>query len=126
MLGVGEAVEQRRSVQSVIIITMSEQAVHASVAQRIIIKFLSGEGVKPAQIFRRFTEQFKEETLSRARVFAWHKHFVEGREHVENEGHDRRPRTSVTAGQLATVFYRLFARTSDTKRCILLRGFGRS
>jgi hypothetical protein len=34
-------------------------------------------------------------------VFAWHKHFVEGRELVENEGHDRRPRTSVTAGQLA-------------------------
>jgi hypothetical protein len=45
---------------------MSEQAVPASVAQRIIIKFLSGEGVKPAQILRRLTEQFKEETLSRA------------------------------------------------------------
>jgi histone-lysine N-methyltransferase SETMAR len=75
--------------------------VPVSVAQRIIIKFLSGEGVKPAEILRRLTEQFKEETLSRAQVFAWHKHFVEGREHVENEGHDRRPSTSLTAGQLA-------------------------
>jgi hypothetical protein len=100
MLGVGEAVEQRRSVRSVII-TMSEQAVAVSVAQRIIIKFLSGEGVKPAKILRRLTEQSKKKTLSRARVFAWHKQFVESREHVENEGHDRRPLTSVTAGQLA-------------------------
>jgi hypothetical protein len=124
MLGVGEAVEQRRSVQSVVISTMFVQAVPAPVAQRIIIKFLSGEGVKPAKILRRLTEQCKEETLSRVRVFAWHKHFVEGRELVENEGHDRRPRTSVTAGQLARswqlFFYRLFARMSDTKRCILL------
>jgi hypothetical protein len=80
---------------------MSEHEVHVSVVQRIIIKFLSWEGVKPAEILRRLTEQFKEETLSRAQVFAWHKQFVEGREHVENEGHDRRPRTSMTAGQLA-------------------------
>jgi hypothetical protein len=110
MLRVKEAVEQRHSVQSVVMITMSEQEVPASVAQRTTIKFLSREGVKPAQILRRLTEQFKEETLSRARVFAWHKHFVEGREHVENEGHDRRPRASWSAGKvMATVFYRLFA-----------------
>jgi hypothetical protein len=68
MGGVGEAVERRRSVRSVVIITMSEREVPVSVAQRIIIKFLSREGVKPAEILRRLTEQFKEETLSRARV----------------------------------------------------------
>jgi hypothetical protein len=96
MEGVGEAVERRRSVRSVVIITMSEREVPVSVGQRIIIKFLSREGVKPAEILRRLTEQFKEEALSRARLFAWHKQFVEGREHVENEGHARRPRTSVT------------------------------
>jgi hypothetical protein len=87
---------------------MSEREVPVSLAQRIIIKFLSREGVKPADILRRLTEQFKEETRSRARVFAWHKQFVEGREHVENEGHDRRPRTSVTkrAGKvMVTVFF---------------------
>jgi hypothetical protein len=50
MGGVGEAVEQRRSVQSVVIITMSEREVPVSVAQRIIITFLSREGVKPAEI----------------------------------------------------------------------------
>jgi hypothetical protein len=36
-------------------------------------------------------------------VFAWHKQFVEGREHVENEGHDRRPRTSVTENNIRRV-----------------------
>jgi predicted DNA-binding transcriptional regulator len=56
---------------------MFEQEVHVSIAQRINIKFLSREGVKPAEILRRLTEQFKEETLSRVRVFAWHKQFVE-------------------------------------------------
>jgi hypothetical protein len=63
---------------------MSEREAPVSVAQRIIIKFLSRKGVKPAEILRRLTEQFKEQILSRARVFAWHKLFVEGREHIEN------------------------------------------
>jgi hypothetical protein len=82
---------------------MSEREVPVSIAQRIIIKFLSREGVKPAEILRRLTEQFKEETLSRARVFAWHKQFVEGREYVEIEGHDRRPRTSVIENSIRRV-----------------------
>lgn len=82
---------------------MSEQEVPPSIAQRIVIKFLAAEGVKPAEILRRLTAQFGEETLSRARVFAWHKHFVEGRERVENESHDRRPRTSITAGNIDSV-----------------------
>lgn len=82
---------------------MSEQEVPPSIAQRIVIKFLAAEGVKPAEILRRLTAQFGEETLSRARVFAWHKQFVEGRERVENECHDRRPRTSITAGNIDSV-----------------------
>ncbi|XP_057658478.1 histone-lysine N-methyltransferase SETMAR-like [Diorhabda carinulata] len=82
---------------------MSEQEVPPSIAQRIVIKFLAAEGVKPAEILRRLTAQFGEKTLSRARVFAWHKQFVEGRERVENESHDRRPRTSITAGNIDSV-----------------------
>ncbi|XP_073972912.1 protein GVQW3-like [Rhodnius prolixus] len=82
---------------------MSEQEVPSSIAQRVIIKFLAAEGVKPAEILRRLTAQFGEETLSRARVFAWHKQFVEGRDRVENESHDRRPRTSITANNISSV-----------------------
>ena len=74
-----------------------------SVAQRITIKFLAQEGVNPPKIFGRLTKQFKGETLSRARVFAWHKKFVEGRERVENERHDRRTRTSITDNNIRRV-----------------------
>lgn len=60
-----------------VLLKMSEREVHPSVAQRIIIKFLAREGVKPAEILRRLTAQFGEQTLSRARVFAWHKEFTQ-------------------------------------------------
>ncbi|CAK9818248.1 Protein GVQW3 [Anthophora plagiata] len=82
---------------------MSEQQVHLSVAQRIIIKFLTHEGVKPIEILQRLTAQFGDQTLSRARVFAWHKKFKEGRELVENVEHDRRPRTSITEENIRTI-----------------------
>lgn len=82
---------------------MSEQQVHPSVAQRIIIKFLTREGVKATEIFQRLTAQFGDQTLSRTRVFAWHKEFKEGREHAENQGHDRRPRTSITDENIRAV-----------------------
>jgi len=82
---------------------MSENELRVSVARRVIIKFLVQEGVNPTEIFGRLTKQFKEETLSRARVFARHKQFTEGRERVENESHDRRPRTSVTGNNIRRV-----------------------
>ena len=74
---------------------MSEQKVLRSVEQRIVIKFL-GENVPSAEIHHRLQQQYGEECLSRTRVFEWCKCFREGRECVENELHDRRPRTSVT------------------------------
>ncbi|MBZ5797438.1 hypothetical protein K8353_46240, partial [Burkholderia contaminans] len=43
------------------------------------------------------------ETLSRPRVFAWHKEFSGGREKVENQSHDRRPRTSLTEANISKV-----------------------
>jgi hypothetical protein len=43
---------------------MAVQAVPSSVAQRIIIKFLTKEGVIPSEIFTRFQAQFGDECLS--------------------------------------------------------------
>ncbi|KYM98799.1 hypothetical protein ALC62_10488 [Cyphomyrmex costatus] len=74
---------------------MSAKEVHPSVAQRIIIKFLMKEGVRPAEILCRLRQQFKS-TFSQPCVFFWHKTFSGVRERVENESHDRRPRTSLT------------------------------
>lgn len=82
---------------------MSEQEVTPAVAQRIIIKFLTNEGVKPSEILTRLTAQFGDATLSRTQVFDWAKKFKEGREVVENESHQRRPRTSVTEDNIRLI-----------------------
>jgi hypothetical protein len=74
---------------------MADQEVPSSVAQRIIIKFLTKEGVIPYEIFIRLQAHFGDEYLSQPRVFGWTKSFREGRDRVENKPHTRRPRTSV-------------------------------
>jgi hypothetical protein len=37
--------------------------------QRVVIKFLVNEGVKPADIYRRFQAPYGDETLSRSKTF---------------------------------------------------------
>ncbi|PNF13621.1 hypothetical protein B7P43_G17418 [Cryptotermes secundus] len=64
--------------------------------QCIVIKFLVEENVPPDEIHHRLQQQYGEECPSWTRVFEWCKCFREGRECVENEPHDRRPRTSIT------------------------------
>jgi hypothetical protein len=57
---------------------MAVQAVPNSVVQRIIIKFLTKEGVIPSEIFTSLQEKFEDECLSQLRVFSWAKSFPEG------------------------------------------------
>jgi hypothetical protein len=47
---------------------MSEKEVPNAIAQRIVIRFLTKENVKPAEIFHRLHEQFTKEYLSEAQV----------------------------------------------------------
>jgi len=75
---------------------MSEVNVHVSVGQRIIIKFLTKGGCKPPEICSRLKRQCGEKTLSNVCVYKWSSAFKKGRETVENEPHERRPRTSIT------------------------------
>ena len=75
---------------------MSEAKVHVSVEQRIIIKFLAKECCKPSEICSRLKRQHGEKTLSNVSVYKWNSAFKIGRETVENEPHERRPRTSIT------------------------------
>jgi hypothetical protein len=82
---------------------MAVQAVPSSVAQCIIIKFLTKEGVIPSEIFSRCQAQFGDECLSQPRVFSWAKSFREGRDGVENEPHARRPRTSVNPDNVSKI-----------------------
>jgi hypothetical protein len=71
---------------------MSEVKVHVSVEQRIIIKFLEKESCKPSGICSRLKRQYGEKTLSNVGVCKWSSAFKKGRETVENEPHQRRPR----------------------------------
>jgi transposase len=75
---------------------MNEAKVHVSVEQRIIIKFLTKEGCKPSEICSRLKKQYGEQTLSNVSVYKWSSEFKKGRETVENEPHEHRPRTSIT------------------------------
>jgi hypothetical protein len=75
---------------------MSEAKVDVSVDQRIIIKFLTKEGCKPSEICSRLKRQYGEKTLSNVGVYKWSSAFKKRRETVENEPHERRPRTSIT------------------------------
>jgi len=48
---------------------MSEQVVPSAVAQHITVKFLTNENMKSAEIPKRPTEQFSDETLSRIQMY---------------------------------------------------------
>ena len=62
---------------SVLSAAMSEQEVPPSVVKRIIIKFLTNEGVKPSEILTHLKVQFGDTTLSENRVFTWARQFSE-------------------------------------------------
>jgi transposase len=75
---------------------MAEAKVHISMEQRIIIKFLTKEGCKPSEKCSRLKRRYGEKTVSNVSVYKWSSAFRKGRETVENEPHERRPRTSIT------------------------------
>ena len=69
---------------------------HVSVEQRIVIKFLKKEGCKPSGICSRLKRQYGKKTLANVSGYEWCSAFKKRRETVENEPHERRPRTSIT------------------------------
>ena len=75
---------------------MSEANIHGSMEERLIIKFLMKEGCKRSEICSRLKRLCGEKTLSNVIVHKWCSAFEEGRETVENEPHECRPRTSTT------------------------------
>jgi len=63
---------------------MSEQVVCLVVVQHIIVKFLTSENVKLAEILMKPRAQFDDKTFSRIQVYGRSKSFKEGRTQVEN------------------------------------------
>jgi hypothetical protein len=75
---------------------MSKAKVHISVEQCIIIKKKKKEGCKLSEICSKLKKQYGEKTLLNVSVCKWRSVFKKGRETVENEPHERWPRTSIT------------------------------
>ena len=67
-----------------------------SIEQRINLKFLIRLGKTPTETFSLLQEVYRDATMSRTRVFEWHKRFREGREDVEDDPRSGRPTTSRT------------------------------
>ena len=67
-------------------IKMSEREVPVTIAQRVVIKFLTYENVGPNEIWRRLCAQYGESTLSKMQVKFWHKEFRGGRDDVQKRG----------------------------------------
>ena len=57
----------------------------STVEQRINLKFLAKLDKTPSECFVLLQQVYKEETMSRARAFEWHKRFREGREECEDD-----------------------------------------
>jgi hypothetical protein len=66
------------------VIMLSEQVVPSAVVQHIIVKFLTNENVKPAEVLTRFRAQFSDEMIPQIQVYDWSKSFKEGQTEVEN------------------------------------------
>jgi len=59
--------------------------VPVTIAQRVVIKFLTNENVGPNEIWHRLRAQYRESTLSKTQVKFWHKEFRGGRDAKQNE-----------------------------------------
>ena len=64
--------------------------------QRINLKFLAKLGKTSSKCFTLLQQVYKEETMSKAHAFEWHKRFREGREECEDDQRSGKPVTSRT------------------------------
>ena len=62
-----------------------------SVEQRINLKFLVRLGKTPTEALKLLQEVYGDDTMSRTRLFEWHRRFKEGREKVEDDHRSGRP-----------------------------------
>lgn len=71
-----------------------------SMEQRINLKLLAELGKTLSESFALLQQVYKEDTMSRARTFEWHKRFREGREECEGDQRCGKPVTSRTVSNI--------------------------
>ena len=67
-----------------------------SMEQRINLKFLVRLEKPPTEALKLLQEVYSDDTMSRTRLFEWHRRLKEGREEVEDDHRSGRPSTSST------------------------------
>jgi hypothetical protein len=71
--------------------------------QRVVIKFCFKAGLSATQTLVLVQKAYGNETLDRSNVFRWHSRFRDGRELVENDERDGRPKSTRTEINIAAV-----------------------
>ena len=74
-----------------------------TVEQQINLKFLVLLGKTPPEALKLLQEIYGDDTMSKTRLFEWHRRFKEGRDKVEDDHRSRRPSTSRTDENVARV-----------------------
>ena len=67
-----------------------------TIGQRINIKFCVKLGKTATETLKMLRDVYGDSSMSRTKVFEWHKRFVEGREDVEDDSKSGRPCTFTT------------------------------
>jgi transposase len=82
--------------------------------QRENIKFCQKLGKSASETFQMINQAYGEEALGRSAVFKWHKRFEEGRDSLEDDEHNGRPRMTRTELKIREVAALVRANRSHT------------
>ncbi|XP_014487170.1 PREDICTED: putative uncharacterized protein FLJ37770 isoform X2 [Dinoponera quadriceps] len=87
----------------VCLVLASRIKMQRTIEQRCAIKFYVKLNKSPTETFNMIRKAYKNEAMSRTRVFEWHKKFKDGREDVEDEERAGRPTSTRTHKNVAKV-----------------------
>ena len=68
---------------------------NTNMEQRAVIKFAAKLGKNASETFWLMQQVYSDDCLSRGNVFLWHKHFLEGKERLEDDNREWRPISSL-------------------------------
>jgi len=74
-----------------------------SIKQQIHLKFLVRLGKTPTEALKLLKKVYGDDTMSRTRLFYWHRRFKERREEVKDDHRSGRPSTSRTEENIQQV-----------------------
>ena len=89
-----------------------------SVEYRINLKFLVRLGKTPTEALKLLLEVYGDDTMSRTRLFEWHRRFKEEREEVEDDHRSGRSSTSRTDENVGRVKQKVWSNRRLTARMI--------